>query len=115
MTIFDYLKDILVTKKGTLPLDQYVPFLVNRWLSFINPTVSEAISLNLNTRTLLENKEMHYKTAIAFFPKMKYCPKINYIKKVKEKEQDEDIRVSVLAQNLEISKREALLLVSCLD
>lgn len=113
MTIFDYLKDIVVTKKGNLPLDQYVPFLVNRWLSFLNPTVCEMISLSMNSKILLENKELHYKTVIALFPKMKYCPRINYIKKVKEEEeQDEDIRISILAQNLEISKREALLLVS---
>jgi len=112
VTIFDYLKDILVTKKGNLPLDQYVPFLVNRWLSFINPTVCEMINFNINNKTLLENKELHYKMVIVLFPKMKYCPKINYIKKVKEKEQDEDIKVSILAQNLEISKREALFFLS---
>jgi len=112
VTIFDYLKDIIVTKQGNLPLDQYVPFLVNRWLSFLNPTVCEMINLNINNKTLLENKELHYKMVIALFPKMKYCPKINYIKKVKEKEQDEDVRISILAQNLEISKREALFLFS---
>ena len=115
MTIFDYIKDILVTKKGDLPLDQYVPFLVNRWLSFVNPTFCEAISGNLNNKTILENKEMHYRAAVAMFPKLKYCPKINYIKKVKEKEQDIDVRINILAQNLEISIREASFLVSCLD
>lgn len=115
VTIFDYLKDIVVHKKGDLPLQEYVPFLVNRWLSFINPTVCEAINSRLNSKVLLENKEMHYRAAIAIFPKMKYCPKISYIKKVKEKEQDVDKRVSILAQNLEISMREALLLVSGLD
>lgn len=115
MTIFDYLKDILVTKKGNLPLDMYVPFLVNRWLSFSNPTVCEAINGSLNSKTLLENKEMHYRAAIALFPKMKHCPRINYVKKVKEKEQDADTRINILAQNLEISVREASFLVSCLD
>lgn len=109
MTIFDYLKDIIVTKRGNLPLEQYVPFLVNRWLSFINPTVCELINLSANSKVLLENKEMHYKAMIAYFPKAKYTPKIQYIKKLKEKEQDDDIRVKVLAQNLEISEREASL------
>ena len=112
MTIFDYIKDIIVTKRGDLPVDQYVPFLVNRWLSFINPTVCELINSSANSKILLENKEMHYKAMVAYFPKAKYAPRINYIKKVKEKEQDDDIRVKVLAQNLEISEREALLLVS---
>lgn len=115
MTIFDYIKDIVVTKRGDLPMDQYVPFLINRWLSFINPTVGETINGTLNTKTLIENKELHYKTAISLFPKMRYCPKINYIKKVKEKEQDIDARINILAQNLEISIREASFLVSCLD
>jgi len=112
VTIFDYLKDILVTKKGNLPLNDYVPFLVNRWISFMNPTVCEFIN-SLNKKALLENKELHYKTLICLFPKIKYLPKFNYIKKIKENEQDLDIRVKILAQNLEISVREASMLVEC--
>jgi len=111
VTIFDYIKDIVVTKKGDLPLDGYVPFLVSRWLSFINPDVCQAIN-QLNTKTLLEDKLLHYKLMLSLFPKMKYAPKIKYIKKVKEQELEEDRRVKVLAENLEISKREALILLS---
>ena len=107
MTIFDYIKDITVTKQGDLPLTDYVPFLVNRWLAFINPAVCEMINGAMNSKIFLENKEMHYKMLIAVFPKVKYSPRIKYIKKVKEKEQEEDVRISILAQNLEISKREA--------
>lgn len=107
MTIFDYLQDILVTKKGNLPLNEYVPFLVNRWISFMNPTVCEFINHTANTKTLLEDKELHYRTLICILPKVSYLPKFNYIKKVKEKEQDLDIKVKILAQNLEISVREA--------
>jgi hypothetical protein len=110
VTIFDYIKDILVTKTGTLPLEGYVPFLVNRWLSFINPAVCELISL-LNTQTLLENKEMHYKLAITCFPKQRYAPRINYIKKIKEQAEEQDPKIKILAQNFEISEREASLLL----
>lgn len=110
MTIFDYLKDIIVTKKGNLPIDQYVPFLVNRWLSFINPTVCELINFSSNNKILLENKEYHYQTMICLFPKLKSCPKISYVKKIKEKEQEIDNKIKYLAQNLEISIREATLL-----
>ncbi len=110
MTIFDYIKDIIVTKKGDLQLDEYAPFLVNRWLSFINPTVCEAIN-QLNSKVLLENKQMHYKTALCLFPKMKYLPKLGYIKKIVQEEQEEDKRVKIIAQNFEISEREALLLL----
>lgn len=115
MTIFDYLKDIIVTKRGDLPLDQYVPFLVNRWLSFINPTVCELINSKINNKVFLENKEAHYKALLTLWPQSKYCPRIYYIKKVKEKEQELDIKVKILAQNLEISQREALFLMSGLN
>ncbi len=114
MTIFDYLKDIIVTKRGDLPLDNYVPFLVNRWLSFINPTVCSVIN-QVNQKTLLEDKELHYKLLISLFPKMKYSPKINYIKKVKEDEKDEDVRIKIIAENFEISTREVIMLLSSLD
>ena len=114
MTIFEYIKDITVTKRGNLPLDQYMPFLVNRWLSFINPTVCSNIN-QINSKTLLEDKEMHYKMMLSLFPKMKYCPKINYIKKVKEDEKEQDVRIKIIAQNYEISEREALFLLRSLD
>lgn len=110
VTIFDYIKDIVVTKKGNLPVDQYVPFLVNRWLSFINPTICTVIN-QVNSKTLLEDKELHYKTMIALFPKMKYCPKISYIKKIKEDEKEEDAKIKIIADKFEISTREALLLL----
>lgn len=110
MTIFDYLKDILITKQGNLPLNSYVPFLVNRWLSFMNPAVCEFMN-TLNNKALLEDKELHYKMLICSLPKLKYLPKFNYIKKTKEKEQDNDIKVKILAQNLEVSIREASMLV----
>lgn len=111
MTTFDYIKDIIVTKRGDLPLDGYAPFLINRFLSFINPQVCEAIN-QLNTKILLEDKLLHYKLVLSLFPKMKYVPRINYIKKVKEEIEEEDQRIKILAENLEISKREATLLLS---
>ena len=107
VTIFDYLKDILVDKKGNLPLDAYAPYLVTRWLSFLNPTVASFVN-EVNTQVLLEDKELHYKTMITLFPKMKFAPKINYIKKTKEEESEKDSRVSILANNYEISEREIL-------
>jgi hypothetical protein len=108
VTIFDYLKDIIVTKKGDLPLDNYVPFLVNRWLSFINPEVCSAIN-QANSKTLLEDKSLHYKLMLSLFPKLKYVPKIQYIKKVKEDiDEEEQRKVKLIAENFEISQREAL-------
>lgn len=114
MTIFDYLKDIVVAKKGDLPLDQYVPFLVTRWLSFINPTFC-AFTNEFNKQRLLEDKEMHYKTMIAAFPKMKHIPRISYVKKVKEEAEKQDKRIDYVAQLLEISTREAAFLLTVDD
>lgn len=112
MTIFDYLKDILVDKKGDLVLDEYVPFLTSRWLSFINPTVAETLN-HFNSKVLLENKELHYKTMLALFPKTASIPKIIYFKKIKEQKEkpEEDInltKLDVLSSNLELSKREII-------
>jgi hypothetical protein len=111
MTIFDYIKDILVTKRGDLPMEQYVPYIVTRWLSFINPTIAVTVN-QLNKQILLENKEMHYKTMISLFPKMKYAPRISYIKKVKEDKTEEDSRIKLLASKYELSEREIANLLS---
>lgn len=111
MTIFDFIKDILVTKRGDLPLDQYVPYIVTRWLSFINPTVAATIN-QFNSQILLENKELHYKMMISLFPKMKYAPRITYIKKVKEEAKEEDKKIQMLAERFELSKREIEQLLS---
>lgn len=112
MTIFDYIKDIAVTKKGNLPLNEYVPFLVNRWISFMNPTTCEFVNHIANSKVLLEDKELHYKTLICTFPKLKSLPKLNYIKKLKEDKPEIDQKVKILAQNFEISEREALFYLS---
>jgi hypothetical protein len=111
VTIFDYIKDILVTKRGDLPLDQYVPYIVTRWLSFINPTVAASIN-EFNSQLLLENKDLHYKMMITIFPKMKYAPRITYIKKIKEDVVEEDKKIDILANNYELSKREVKQLLS---
>jgi hypothetical protein len=117
VTIFDYIKDITVTKQGNLPLEGYSPFMINRWLSFINPSVSEGISL-LNSKTLLENKDLHYKAAISFFPKFSKSPRIKYIKKQKEpKDQQDHVKTQVLClANLhEVSSREITYMEQCLE
>lgn len=116
MTTFDYIKDIIVTKRGDLPLDSYVPFLINRFLSFINPQVCEAIN-QLNTKILLEDKSLHYKLMLSLFPKMSSVPYIKYVKKVqeeKEENQELNTKIKVLAQNMELSEREVTFLLTSL-
>lgn len=114
ITVFDYLKDILVDKTGNLPLENYVPFLINRWLSFINPQIAEAIN-QANTKLVIEDKLLHYKLMLSLFPKLKYLPKINYLKKSKQEQIEEDKNDLLIAQALELSKREVLLFRSLLN
>lgn len=105
MTIFDYIKDITTHKKGNLPLDEYVPFLINRWLSFVAPEICTALNSSVNSLGNVD-KEQHYKLLLKLYPKSK-IPFIKYIKKIKEDEkQDKEKNVSNLANNFEMSKRE---------
>jgi hypothetical protein len=105
MTIFDYLKDITVNKKGDMPLEAYPPFLINRWMSFISPSSCLAINESVNTLGNID-KSIHYKLLISCFPKQKYNPKINYIKKVKQEKDEKDDKISILAKSLELSQKE---------
>lgn len=103
--LFDYVKDITYYKKGNLPLEGYIPYLINRWLSFVNPSICSAINESVNSLGNID-KELHYKLLLKLYPKSK-VPFIKYIKKVKEEKSEEDDKVSLLASNMEMSQREA--------
>ena len=103
--LFDYLKDIIVNKKGTIPLFEYVPFLINRWLSFITPEVCSVINDTVNKSYFLD-KDQHYKFLVTAFPKQKFMSKINYIKKVKDIDINKDDKINMLAKCKELSIRE---------
>lgn len=109
MQIFDYIKDIIQKKKGNLPLDNYIPFLINRWLSFISPSACGAVNESVNSLGNI-SKEYHYKLLLKLYPKSK-VPFISYVKKVKEEKTKEDDKVDMLASNMEMSKRETKLLL----
>lgn len=84
---------------------------MNRWISFIHPTVAESINQGFGSQDLLLDKERHYKMMLAFFPKVKRLPNISYIKKTKEEQTVKDERIKHIAEALEISRREATNLV----
>lgn len=111
--LFEYIKDITTYKKGNLPLDDYIPFLINRWLSFIDPQISSAINESTNTLGNI-SKEQHYKLLLKLYPKSK-VPYIKYVKKIKEEKTKEDERVNMLASNVEMSKRETKLLLELIE
>jgi hypothetical protein len=102
--LFEFVKDITCYKKGNLPLDSYIPFLINRWLSFITSSTCSAINESVNCLGNID-KELHYKLLLKLYPKSK-VPFIKYIKKVKEEKTEEDDKVSLLASNMEMSERE---------
>jgi hypothetical protein len=105
VTIFDYLGDILVKKKGDLPVEEYVPFMINRWLSFSSNEAANAINQTVNSLGNLD-KNIHYKLLISAFPKFGRMPMINYIKKVKIEKEEKDNKIELLASNMELSQRE---------
>ena len=104
MTIFDYIKDITTNKKGNLDLQEYIPFLTSRWLSFISSNSCLGINESVNSLGNLD-KEQHYKLLISLFPKSK-VQFIKYIKRIKEEKTKEDDKVNLLASNAEVSRRE---------
>ena len=107
--LFEYIKDITTYKKGNLSLEDYIPFLINRWLSFITPQICGAVNESVNSLGNI-SKEHHYKLLLKLYPKSK-VPFISYVKKVKEEKTKEDDRVEMLASNMEMSKRETKLLL----
>jgi hypothetical protein len=119
MTFFDILRTLLFVKKTAEDLcseglQQFSPFMVNRWVSFYDKSKSIFINETFNKfASLFEDKNEMYKLYFNLIPQSKF-KKINYIKKKKES-QEEDIRVSVIAKNNMLSKREVLQYIDLID
>jgi hypothetical protein len=105
VNFFDHLKNLLVDKKEISSLDSYVPYMANRWISFISPSSCLAINESVNSLGNLD-KDVHYKLILSAFPKQRYMPRIPYVKKVKENEKDKDPKIPILAKTLERSQKE---------
>jgi len=54
---------------------------------------------------VFDNKKDLYNLFLAVFPKVSF-KKITYIKKIKEKKEEQDENIKPLARNLELSERE---------
>ena len=111
MTIFSYINDILYTKKGDL-LDnidnesQYNSYMINRWISMYSPQHATLVNLTSNRLyPVLSTKELSYKFLLNVIPKSRPY-RINYIKKSKSEKTNKSDIVQMLANNLELSKRE---------
>lgn len=105
MNVFNYIDDILVKKTGTLTLDNYVPFIVTRWLSMASDVTCNVVNETVNTFNI-NDKDIHYKTLISVFPQLTKTPRINYIKKIKKEKTEKDTNIQRLAQCAELSQKE---------
>jgi hypothetical protein len=109
MTIFDLIGDVLFTKKRAClqTVDQeadFQPYILNRWLSMYSKQTALCSNILNKYLTVFDNKRDLYTLFINIFPRVAY-KKINYIKKVKSKA-EEDENIGHVAKNLELSQRE---------
>ena len=82
----------------------FVPFLLNRWLSFYDNNMSVFTNETLNKfSTIFDNKQELYKLYYYLIPRLKW-KKISYIKK--KKRDKEEIDLSSIAKNKNMSVRE---------
>jgi hypothetical protein len=107
MTIFDYLNDLQTGKNASLPVEEYNPYMIGRWLSFYDEKTLLKINNCLNHFNLNLDKKYHYMLASTIIPKRRSSKRILYIKKnTDNKNKEQNNRKKILAQNLEISLKE---------
>ena len=112
LNIFEILNDIIVTKKGNLldnveDEDQFLPYIVCRWLSMYSPEYAQIINETTNKHyNVFDTKREWYDYLIKILPKGS-PGRIHYIKKEKRKDINNfDEIVKFLAKRFEISRRE---------
>ena len=81
----------------------FVPFMFNRWLSFYNNDMSVFTNETFNRfGTIFDDKQQAYKLYYYLIPRLKW-KKITYIKKKKE---EEEVDLTAIAKNKNMSVRE---------
>ena len=116
MTFFDMLRTLFFNRReSTYILDtesqtHFVPFLLNRWLSFYDRDRCILVNETINKYTgIFEDKHDLFKLYYKLLPVLKF-KKIEYIKKKKESSNEEEkYNISLIAKNKNISKREILM------
>ena len=112
MNFFQLQNKLFYSKKDTAGyLDQegesaFVPFLLNRWLSFYSKGTPNFVNETFNKYTgLFEDKQQLYRLYYNLIPRLKY-KKITYIKKVKKEQNQEHDDIALMARNNNLSVRE---------
>ena len=94
-------------KAGELDVEgeqAFVPFLINRWLSFYGKETPNFVNETLNKYcSLFDDKQKLYKLYYNIIPRLKF-KKITYVKKIKKTEEENDL--ALIAKNRNISVRE---------
>ncbi len=107
MNIFDFLNDLQTNKTASLPVDEYNPYMICRWMSFYDKNVLYNVNETLNHFNINLEKKHHYMLASTVIPKRRNSKRIIYIKKpTNNKTKEDDSRKRILAQNMEMSLRE---------
>ena len=111
MNFFQIQNKLFYSKKDDAGfLDQegesaFVPFLLNRWLSFYSKDTPHFVNETLNKYTgLFEDKQQLYRLYYNLIPRLKF-KRIQYIKKVK-KDKEEEVDYALFAKSNNISIRE---------
>jgi hypothetical protein len=110
MTIFDFISSVLFTKEKTclMSVDEesnFSPYMLNRWCSKYSKTTATFSNILNRYLGVFEDKKDLYSLFVAVMPKVP-SKRISYIKKIKEEKVEENNDVELLANNLELSKRE---------
>lgn len=109
--LFDYLSNILYDKQKELLEEdnEFVPFLIQRWLSMHSGEVAYILNETTNRYWgAMGDKQDWYNMFITQLPKVKF-KKLQYIKKPKETNNKDEDTIKRLAENMELSQREVRL------
>jgi hypothetical protein len=112
MNFFDVLNNVLYNKKTDTKIlyngiEEFSPFMLNRWCSMYNNDICSLINVTTNRlHNVFEDKLTQYKLFLNVIPRLDRR-RIQYIKKVKpEVVDDEQEMTSTLARELELSEKE---------
>lgn len=112
MNFFDLIRSLLFNKKlrvedvDSESLQHFLPFMINRWLSFYDRNAAVFTNETLNRFVgLFDDKTDQFNLYNNLIPRFKF-KKIEYIKKSKDKKEEEDISIERFAKNNMLSKRE---------
>ena len=116
LNFFQYLNNILFTKNKKACFKENCSetlsgYMLNKWASFYDKQNCILINEFCNKSHITENSDLLSKFLLVFLPKKDY-KKINYIKKIKEKENNSK---QIISKNLELGSRDTDLILKHIE